>query len=280
LAAAAADAGQAELHAALSHLVGQRQHDAGAAGADGVAQRDGAAVDVDDFRIPLAQPGADDGDHREGFVDFHEADVFAAQAGFGQRFLRGPMRHGGEVRRRGRGRGRGADADRGRGAFRPGLAVVYDDRGRRAAAPSLMPGALPAVMQPLGSNTGRSLASFSRLVSRRGASSVSTVSVPPRTGTSTGTISSAMRPPSMAASARWWLRSAHWSCSSRLTLNSRAICSPWLPMWTSPKAHHNPSWMTESSTWPWPRRRPQRASISSPGPRLMLSMPPATTTSA
>src|SRR5690606_33133774 len=54
LAAAAADAGQAELHAALSHLVGQRQHDAGAAGADGVAQRDGAAVDVDDFRIPLA----------------------------------------------------------------------------------------------------------------------------------------------------------------------------------------------------------------------------------
>src|SRR5690606_31505573 len=104
----------------------------------------------------------------------------------------------------------------------------------RAAAPSLMPGALPAVMQPLGSNTGRSLASFSRLVSRRGASSVSTVSVPPRTGTSTGTISSAMRPPSMAASARWWLRSAHWSCSSRLTLNSRAICSPWLPMWTSP----------------------------------------------
>jgi len=150
----------------------------------------------------------------------------------------------------------------------------------RAAAPSLMPGALPAVMQPLGSNTGRSLASFSRLVSRRGASSVSTVSVPPRTGTSTGTISSAMRPPSMAASARWWLRSAHWSCSSRLTLNSRAICSPWLPMWTSPKAHHNPSWMTESSTWPWPRRRPQRASIRSPGPRLMLSMPPATTTSA
>ena len=66
-----------------------------------------------------------------------------------------------------------------------------------------MPDELPAVIVPPGrSATGRA-ASFSGVVSRRGCSSTAKVAVSPRpTGTSTGTISSAKRPSSVAATAR------------------------------------------------------------------------------
>src|SRR5690606_14929507 len=72
-----------------------------------------------------------------------------------------------------------------------------------AAAPSLTPGALPAVTVPCGENAGFSFASASRLVSRRGPSSVSIVTTCFFCMTLTGTISSAMRPSSIAARARW-----------------------------------------------------------------------------
>ena len=74
-------------------------------------------------------------------------------------------------------------------------------------APSLTPGALPAVVVPSGSKTGWSAASFSSVVSRRIPSSAIT--------SPTATISSSKRPASCAAAARACERYAHSSCSSR-----------------------------------------------------------------
>src|SRR5204862_416375 len=84
-------------------------------------------------------------------------------------------------------------------------------------APSFRPGALPAVVVPSGSKTGRSAASFSSVVSRRIPSSAAT---PP-----TVTISSAKRPAPCAATARSCDRYAHSSCSSLdlLRLQARAL---------------------------------------------------------
>ena len=76
------------------------------------------------------------------------------------------------------------------------------------AAPSLRVEALPAVTVPPSRKTGRSFASFSSEASGRGPSSASTVAVSRPRGASIGTISSAKRPPSAAATARRWLRSA------------------------------------------------------------------------
>jgi hypothetical protein len=72
-----------------------------------------------------------------------------------------------------------------------------------AAAPSVIPGALPAVTEPpSGWKAGLSFASASREVSDRGPSSVLTTVSPFRPGTVTGTISSSKRPASWAAIAR------------------------------------------------------------------------------
>ncbi len=68
-----------------------------------------------------------------------------------------------------------------------------------AHAPSFMPGAFPAVIVPSFPNAGRSFDSVSSDVSRRGASSVSTfIGSPRRCAISTGTISSANKPLSIA----------------------------------------------------------------------------------
>ena len=72
-----------------------------------------------------------------------------------------------------------------------------------AAAPSLMPDALPAVTVPSFLNAGFSAASFSAVVPARGYSSVSTRSGSPfLCGTSTGTISALKLPSWIACAAR------------------------------------------------------------------------------
>ena len=77
-----------------------------------------------------------------------------------------------------------------------------------AAAPLLSPGALPAVIVPSLRNAGLSLASTSRVVSGRFASSVSKTCGPLRPLTSTPTISAAKRPAVCAAAKRFCERSA------------------------------------------------------------------------
>ena len=98
-----------------------------------------------------------------------------------------------------------------------------------AAAPSLAPAALPAVMlnPSISGCSGFSEASFSRLVSRRGCSSTAKVIVvPSRRFTSRGTISSSKLPASMAATARWCERRAQASISSRVTPALTAAFQP------------------------------------------------------
>ena len=113
-------------------------------------------------------------------------------------------------------------------------------------APSLTPGAFPAVVVPSGSKTGFNDASRSSVVSRRTPSSAAT---PP-----TGTISSSKRPASCAAAARSWERSAHASCSSRLIPSSRATADACWTMCRPSKVEVSPSKTVWSSTSPLPRR--------------------------
>ena len=70
-----------------------------------------------------------------------------------------------------------------------------------APPPSLTPGELPAVCEPSFMKIGGSLASVSRLASRRGASSISTTVSPFLPLIVTGTISSGRRPSSVALTA-------------------------------------------------------------------------------
>jgi hypothetical protein len=49
-------------------------------------------------------------------------------------------------------------------------------------------------------------------------------------GSVTGVISRAKKPSAMAFSARFWLSTAHWSCSSRLTPRSVATFSAVWPI--------------------------------------------------
>ena len=118
-----------------------------------------------------------------------------------------------------------------------------------AAAPSVMPGALPAVtVPPSGWNAGFSFASASVDVSRRGFSSTLTVSGPFLPWTVTGTSSASNAPLSMAAMARSCDRSANASCASRVTSCFAATRSAWTPMWTSQLEHHRPSCTVLSTT--------------------------------
>ena len=115
-----------------------------------------------------------------------------------------------------------------------------------AAAPSLTPGALPAVVVPSGSKTGFSLASFSIDVSRRGPSS--TAKSP------TGTISDSKRPSSIAFTARSCERSAQASWSSREMPSSRETNDACSTMCFESKLEVSPSWVIRSISVPSPSR--------------------------
>ena len=104
--------------------------------------------------------------------------------------------------------------------------MACSDATKKAAAPSLMPEALPAVTVPFSLTTARSLVNFSSVVSARGCSSLSTMMGSPlRCGIMTGVISSLKNPDACAAWVRCWLRSAKASWSARLMLNCSATFS-------------------------------------------------------
>ena len=92
-AAADAEGGDAALRVALLHCVEEGDEDAGAGSADGVAEGDGAAVDVDAGGVEAEELVVDDGDDGEGFVDLVEIDLVLAELGAGE---------GARWRRRGR----------------------------------------------------------------------------------------------------------------------------------------------------------------------------------
>ena len=115
-----------------------------------------------------------------------------------------------------------------------------------AAAPSLAPAALPAVMlnPSISGCSGFSDASFSRLVSRLGCSSTAKVTVDPsRRVTSMGRISSSKLPASMAATARWCDRRAQASISSRVTPALTAAFQPTVIDMSRFGASGDPRWL-------------------------------------
>ena len=72
---------------AALHFVEQGNEDAGAAGADGMADSDGAAVDVDAVEGEAEFFGYAEGLHAEGFIELEEVDVVDGPAGAGKDFL-------------------------------------------------------------------------------------------------------------------------------------------------------------------------------------------------
>ena len=164
---------------------------------------------------------------------------------------------------------------------RSSLSAFSADMRSTAAAPSVIPEALAAVTVPFsGSKTGESLRMLSNLASGRGCSSFATTVAPFRDDTVTGDSSASKRPASCAAPAFFWLSSANRSCSSRGMSSSRASFSAVSPISMSESGHRKPSWTIASTTSAWPSRYPRRIFGSRNGSPLMLSVPPATTTSA
>ena len=114
------------------------------------------------------------------------------------------------------------------------------------------------------------------MVSRRGCSSTAKVTVVPSPrATSTGTISSAKLPASMAATARWCERKAQASISSRLTAAWTAAFHPTVIDMSSQGASGVSGWLggaqSSHSSVPSTRRRARGAVDAD-------STPPATTT--
>ena len=99
-----------------------------------------------------------------------------------------------------------------------------------AAAPSLIPEALPAVTMPSFLKAGFRRARVSTVVPGRGPSSVSTITEPFLPLTSTGTISSLNLPSAMAFSHFCWLLAENSSSISRVRCHCSATFSAVMPM--------------------------------------------------
>ena len=163
---------------------------------------------------------------------------------------------------------------------RPSAAALAALMTITAAAPSLMPEALPAVTPPALSKAGRSPASTSALLLRlRNSSAEKTIGSPFFCAMLTGTISSLNLPASCAAAAFCWLAKASASCISRVMPNFFATFSAVMPMWYWLYTSHRPSTIMESIIFQSPMRWPSREPISTCGDALMFSWPPAMTIS-
>src|SRR6267143_1020397 len=90
VASAEAEGGDAALEIAALQFVEQGDEDARAAGADGMAEGDSAAVHVYFFGIELELPRNGNGSDGESFIEFDKVDVFVAvPAGLREQFLHG-----------------------------------------------------------------------------------------------------------------------------------------------------------------------------------------------
>ena len=117
------------------------------------------------------------------------------------------------------------------------------------------------------------------MVSRRGCSSRLTVTVSPRpAGTVIGTISSAKRPSSVAATARMLEWYDQWSDSSRVMPHSRAVFSPTVMSMFIFGASGESGWLGGMNRSAPPKGKGERSNMS--GDRVIDSTPPAMTASA
>ena len=141
-----ADRRAAEAAAAPAQLVDERAEDAGARGADRVAERDGAAVDVDAVLVDAEHPDRVQRHRGERLVDLPQVDVARLQARLVQRLLAARGRRRGEV---GEVVGATARGRRSRRATSLPLAAAHSSEATTSAPPpSLTPGELPAVCEP------------------------------------------------------------------------------------------------------------------------------------
>src|SRR6266853_6558864 len=93
VASAEAEGGDAALEVAALQFIEQRDEDARAARADGMAERDGAAVYVHFFGIEFELPRHGDGGDGKSFIELDEVDVLIpVPAGFRQKFFHGIYR--------------------------------------------------------------------------------------------------------------------------------------------------------------------------------------------
>ena len=145
---------------------------------------------------------------------------------------------------------------------RPFCCAHSSDDSTSAPAPSFTPGAFPAVCAPSLWNAPRSFDSASRLLSRRGASSTSTVVSPFLELMVTGVISSGRRPSSVAWIASSCERSANLSMSARVISSSSPTSSASSPMCLPVNGFVSPSWTMPSSALASPMRKPKRACLS------------------
>src|SRR6267378_2593578 len=164
--------------------------------------------------------------------------------------------------------------------FNPSSFAFFDEARTTAAAPSLIPEALPAVTLPFLSKAGLRPFSASSVVPCRGYSSSAKTTVPLRLAISTGMISSLKRPALCAASVFCWLASANWSWSSRVTAYSFATFSAVTPMWYWLYTSQRPSMIMVSTIFASPMRKPSREPLIACGDMLIDSCPPATMMSA
>mmetsp|Transcript_1192 Transcript_1192/g.2878 ORF Transcript_1192/g.2878 Transcript_1192/m.2878 type:complete len:282 (+) Transcript_1192:17-862(+) len=136
---------------------------------------------------------------------------------------------------------------------------------KRAAAPSAITLAFPAVTVPSLANAGLSLASFARSTASGGSSCVTSITSADAacpflsTFAGTPTISPSKSPRATAARARSNERVACASCSSLLIPLCRAVASAIAPMCLSPSGSQSPSRIMASSATLCPILHPLRA---------------------
>src|SRR5215212_4688488 len=134
--AAGADRGHAEAATAAAQLLDQAEDDAGAAGADGVAERDCATIHIDATGVDTEPLAGDDGNTGECLVDFPDFDVGRLESSPGKCLLGGYGRRVGEIGDFPGGLAVGQDASAGRQPLRRCPICACDYEGGRAIVDS------------------------------------------------------------------------------------------------------------------------------------------------
>src|SRR5829696_3929212 len=92
-----ADGRHADASAAAAQFLDQAEDDPGTAGADRVAERDRAAIDIDATGVNAETLAGDDGNTGESLVDFPDVNVRRFEPSPGKGLLRGHGRGVGEI---------------------------------------------------------------------------------------------------------------------------------------------------------------------------------------
>ena len=154
---------------AAGHLAQEGGGEFGSGAAEGVAEGDGSAVDVEAGGVEAEDLDDGEGLGGEGFVELDEVDLVEGEAGEFEHFGDGVDGADAHLLGVAAGVGEGDEAGQRRGCR--GRRRGLRDMTTAAAAPSEVWEELPAVTVPLAWKTGLSLARASREVSARGPSS-------------------------------------------------------------------------------------------------------------